>query len=71
MILHTYDQVYSDIEELIVKCYTDDNDSLVKKMKDMVPEFISNNSPFGLLDASTVNGKPALQQFREVNGVNA
>ena len=71
VIVHTYDQVYSDIEELIVKCYTDDNDSLVKKMKDMVPEFISNNSPFGMLDASTVNGKPALQQFREVNGVNA
>ena len=71
VIAHTYDQVYSDIEELIVKCYTDDNDSLVKKMKDMVPEFISNNSPFGVLDASTDIGKPALQQFSQVDGVNA
>jgi FlaA1/EpsC-like NDP-sugar epimerase len=57
VITHSYEQVYSDIEELIVKCYTDDNNKLVQKMKEMVPEFISNNSPYEKLDVEILAEK--------------
>ena len=57
VITHSYEQVYSDIEELIVKCYTEDNGKLVQKMKEMVPEFISNNSPYEKLDVHLIAEK--------------
>jgi FlaA1/EpsC-like NDP-sugar epimerase len=50
VITYPFEQVQSDIEELLLISNHDDNYRLVKKMKDMVPEFISNNSQFECLD---------------------
>ena len=38
------------IEELVNFKYDQNNRHLVKKMKEIVPEFISNNSEFSKLD---------------------
>jgi FlaA1/EpsC-like NDP-sugar epimerase len=43
-------RILSDIAELIQICKQEDNFKLVKKMKEMVPEFKSNNSRFEELD---------------------
>ncbi|MGV3629861.1 MAG: polysaccharide biosynthesis protein [Bacteroidota bacterium] len=43
-------QVIDKIKELIALFETQDNFQLVRKMKDIVPEFISNNSEFSKLD---------------------
>jgi FlaA1/EpsC-like NDP-sugar epimerase len=42
--------VSEDVKELIGLFGTQHNDSIVRKMKDIVPEFISNNSVFEKLD---------------------
>jgi hypothetical protein len=42
--------VKKDIDELITLAHTADNVAVVTKMKQMVPEFISNNSEFGKID---------------------
>jgi hypothetical protein len=42
--------VKKDIDELITLAHTGDNVAVVTKMKQMVPEFISNNSEFGKID---------------------
>ena len=43
-------QVAEDVKELIGLFSTQNNMSIVRKMKEMVPEFISNNSEFEKLD---------------------
>jgi len=50
IVTHTYEDVLYDIEELILMGHHEDYIMLVKKMKDMVPEFISNNSQYEKLD---------------------
>lgn len=47
---NSYEQVLFDIEELILLSHHEDDEMLVKKMKDIVPEFISNNSVYQKLD---------------------
>jgi FlaA1/EpsC-like NDP-sugar epimerase len=46
----SYNQILADIQELITICEQDDHSLLVKKMKDIVPEFKSKNSKFETLD---------------------
>ncbi len=53
----SYERVLHDIEELIFLCNHEDSYMLVKKMKEMVPEFISNNSRFEQLDRIKVAEK--------------
>jgi FlaA1/EpsC-like NDP-sugar epimerase len=43
-------QVRSKIEELINMSFQEDNEGLVLKMKELVPEFISKNSRYEILD---------------------
>lgn len=45
-----YRQIMSDIEELSLMAEHGDCNMLVRKMKEMVPEFISNNSQFEQID---------------------
>ncbi len=45
-----YKEVLNDIEDLTNLCKQGDNYKLVAKMKQMVPEFISNNSEYAKLD---------------------
>jgi len=48
---YDYDAVSNDIDELISIAYTFDKMALVKKMKEIVPEYKSQNSDFEELDA--------------------
>ncbi len=50
VVSYPYEDVLYDIEELILMGHHEDYIMLVKKMKDIVPEFISNNSQFEKLD---------------------
>lgn len=45
-----YDLIRNEVDDLISLLSTNDNDIIVKKMKDIVPEFISNNSVYEKLD---------------------
>lgn len=47
---YDYDTVKSEIDELIQISYTYDNMQIVAKMKQIVPEFVSQNSSFEILD---------------------
>lgn len=47
---YEFAQVSKDVDELITLMETQDNNQIVTKMKQMVPEFISNNSEFEALD---------------------
>ncbi|UPT66121.1 MAG: polysaccharide biosynthesis protein [Sphingobacteriales bacterium JAD_PAG50586_3] len=47
---YEYNTVKADIDELISLAKTADNVAVVTKMKQIVPEFISNNSEFGKID---------------------
>lgn len=47
---YKYEHAYRELEELIKLFKTQDNESIVAKMKIIVPEFISNNSSFESLD---------------------
>lgn len=47
---YEYDNVKVIIEELIASFETQNNELIVQRMKDLVPEFISNNSIFQKLD---------------------
>ena len=49
---YPFEEVSSNIQELIDLFESQNNLSIVQKMKDMIPEFKSNNSPFEQLDAS-------------------
>lgn len=46
----SYNQILLDIQELITICEQDDHSMLVKKMKEIVPEFKSKNSLYETLD---------------------
>ena len=48
--IYEYENVLKDINELIALFSQQDNTSIVKKMKEIVPEFISKNSVFEELD---------------------
>ena len=52
---YKYEQAYRELEDLIKLFKTQNNDSIVAKMKIIVPEFISNNSVFESLDAGVMN----------------
>jgi FlaA1/EpsC-like NDP-sugar epimerase len=47
---YDYDEVRTIIDELITSFKTQNNELIVARMKDLVPEFISNNSVFQKLD---------------------
>lgn len=47
---YDYNNVSASIDELIDIAKTYDTMAIVKKMKEIVPEFISNNSPYSVLD---------------------
>ncbi|MCB9189915.1 MAG: polysaccharide biosynthesis protein [Flavobacteriales bacterium] len=47
---YEFDQVSSRIQDLVESYDTQNNDILVKKMKELVPEYISNNSIFSKFD---------------------
>jgi FlaA1/EpsC-like NDP-sugar epimerase len=49
---HEFNEVTQFINELILLFNTQDNNRIVSKMKDIVPEFVSNNSVFQTLDKS-------------------
>ena len=48
---YDYEQVNRDIEELVSISHTYNEMAIVKKMKEMVPEFKSKNSIYAELDA--------------------
>lgn len=52
---YKYEQAYRELEDLIKLFKTQNNDSIVAKMKIIVPEFISKNSVFESLDAGVIN----------------
>ncbi len=45
-----FDQVSKQVEELVLLFDKQDNQSIVAKVKTMVPEYVSNNSEFERLD---------------------
>ena len=47
---YDFEEVNQKINELIALFETQDNDKIVGKMKELVPEYISNNSTFSRLD---------------------
>jgi len=51
---YNFDEVERNIKELIELFDNQDNDNIVRKMKELVPEYISNNSPFTRLDEKEV-----------------
>ncbi|WP_066408358.1 polysaccharide biosynthesis protein [Flavisolibacter tropicus] len=53
-------QVRSKIEELINMCFQEENESLVRTMKDLVPEFISKNSRYEKLDKPNADLLPSV-----------
>lgn len=52
IIPHSHYKIIHDIQELINLCDREDYSMLVKRMKVMVPEFVSNNSVYEKLDLS-------------------
>jgi FlaA1/EpsC-like NDP-sugar epimerase len=68
VITYPYEQVLSNIEELYLISNHDDNFRIVKKMKDMVPEYISNNSQFECLD--NIPAKEGKQEFKKEKSLN-
>jgi hypothetical protein len=47
---YDYDSVCKDIDELIAISHGEDDMATVKKMKEIVPEYKSNNSIYSALD---------------------
>ena len=52
---YDYQKVEEDVEKLLDISDSLDAMAMVRKMKDIVPEFISNNSVYAELDAKTVS----------------
>jgi FlaA1/EpsC-like NDP-sugar epimerase len=50
VITYPYEAVSADIDELLILNKKQDDEALVNKMKEIVPEFISRNSQFEYLD---------------------
>ncbi|QMU27339.1 polysaccharide biosynthesis protein [Adhaeribacter radiodurans] len=60
---YIYDKVASDIKELLTLVQKENDDyEIVKKMKDIVPEFLSKNSKYEELDYGTANNNSLLIQ---------
>jgi FlaA1/EpsC-like NDP-sugar epimerase len=54
----SYQKIVQDIEELsLLAEQEEDSQFIVKKMKEIVPEFVSNNSPFEKLDYQRAEAK--------------
>jgi len=53
--VYEFEKVTIDIKELIALFDAQNNDAIVSKMKNMVPEFISKNSEYEKLDKDLVN----------------
>jgi FlaA1/EpsC-like NDP-sugar epimerase len=47
---HDFDKVNKEVVDLILAVQVENDDLLVRRMKDLVPEYISQNSHFGILD---------------------
>lgn len=47
---YSYNEAKRNIEHLCETCRTFDNMEIVKVMKEIVPEYISNNSLYSVLD---------------------
>ena len=47
---YDFDEVKKNVDELVSLFNAQDNINLVRKMKEIVPEYISNNSVFEVLD---------------------
>lgn len=47
---YDFDAVAKEIEELVAIAHTSDQMAVAKKMKEIVPEFVSNNSVYSVLD---------------------
>jgi FlaA1/EpsC-like NDP-sugar epimerase len=58
---YPYKQVMNDIEELSIMVEHGDSNMLVRKMKEMVPEFISQNSKFEVIDTELTRGASVFQ----------
>ncbi|HVE61978.1 MAG TPA: nucleoside-diphosphate sugar epimerase/dehydratase, partial [Chitinophagaceae bacterium] len=69
VVTYPYEAILYDIEELILMGHHEDYIMLVKKMKDVVPEFISKNSEFEKLDnLKIVNYQPkSTLEYEETN----
>jgi len=52
---YNFEDVELNINELITLFNTQQNDKIVIKMKELVPEYISNNSPFEKLDTKVAH----------------
>lgn len=52
---YNYDEVSSEIDELVELAKQYDNMAIVRKMKEIVPEYKSNNSVYEILDKKSVN----------------
>ena len=68
VINQSYEKVSHDIDELIFLSSHDDTDILVKKMKDIVPEYISNNSKYEKLDRTRVIQQEAFENMKMEDG---
>ncbi|MBD0285458.1 MAG: polysaccharide biosynthesis protein [Bacteroidota bacterium] len=55
VVTYSYEQVSHDIDDLILMSHHEVNEIIVRKMKDIVPEFISNNSEYEKLDKIKLN----------------
>ena len=47
---YDFNEVYKQIESLIALSHTYNDMAIVKKMKEIVPEYVSNNSKYSVLD---------------------
>ena len=50
----SYTEINKDVHELFVLAKEDNKNEIVKKMKDIVPEFLSMNSDFEIFDKKIV-----------------
>ncbi|MFT5749515.1 MAG: hypothetical protein ACI93S_000776, partial [Ancylomarina sp.] len=60
---HNYEDVNTAISQILYYLNVEDNDMLVARMKDLVPEFISKNSVYELLDDQGEKTKQELLMF--------
>ncbi len=60
---HSYEDVNTAISQILYYLNIEDNDMLVARMKDLVPEFISKNSVYELLDGQGENTEQELLMF--------
>lgn len=57
---HDFNKVARLINELLFSLHFENNDLLVTRMKDLVPEYVSNNSHFSKLDTESTQSKTLL-----------